>query len=90
MEQSTGPFAFFSRFLDLGIDDSRSSWLDDDMTKNPKHIGTFGTSQMHEFLPRGYRYQWHRDHNDGECVRAFMRYTNSPDAEKDHNWLMGL
>ena len=32
VEQSTGPFAFFSRFLDLGIDDRRSLWLDDGMT----------------------------------------------------------
>ena len=43
-----------------------------------KHIGTFGTSQMHEFRPSGCAHQWADSHDHHECWVAFLRYNNAP------------
>lgn len=47
-------------------------------TTTAKHIGTFGTSQMHEFRSSGCAHQWGHNHDHHECWIAFLRYNNAP------------
>jgi hypothetical protein len=60
-------------------------------TQTRKNIGTFGTTQMHEFRVTGCVYQWHAGHKSGECWTAFLRYNRAPNdsmtIDELYDWL---
>lgn len=50
-------------------------------------LGPSGTSQTHEFLVSGCRYQWVHDHDSGHCWAAFLAFRGVPSVDEYYDWL---